>query len=52
MKFASLAMNDLGFFFKKKKKKRESLSNKRIKDSPCVKYPTFGFSETTATERI
>ena len=49
MKFAGLAMNDLGL---KKKKNRESLSNKRIKNSPCVKYHAFGFSETTATERI
>ena len=49
MKFAGLAMNDLDFF---KKKQRESLSNKRIKISPCVKYPAFGFSETTPTKWI
>ena len=50
MKFAGLAMNDLGL--KKKKKNRESLSNKRIKISPCVKYLAFGFSERTAIETI
>ena len=48
MKFAGLAMNDLGL----KKKNRESLSNKRIKNSPCIEYSAFGFSEMTATERI
>ena len=32
MKFAGLAMNDLGL----KKKNRESLSNKRIKNSPAL----------------
>ena len=50
MKFAGLAMNDLGFFFLKKN--RESLSNKRIKNLPCIKYPIFGFLETAVTERI
>ena len=51
MKFVGLAMNDLGLKNKNKNKKsHQTFSNKRIKNSPCVKYTAFGFSETTCND--